>query len=342
MLPEHDDSPSAAPQEVSAPQGTSDICLTSSGTFSINPRGCYIYTSKSFPVTVGPSLEPQPLLLTATGAYVHGQVKITSSIPSSTGGVLEAITVLAEPGGGVVTAIQVNPETDPGVYTYTLPADLGSSVTVTPVQPEGSLLLFKPESVTYQLAAAPAKGCPDAVAPIAAYQGVVVAGSTEPPVPGEDFTMTTKGGGFLARVEGLKGILTGGGHGSAGSMVWWLATQRRLWQVSMVEAAEHPRSRLAPLSCLHMGKTHCTYGPACSPVPSIQSSIIGCNKRLLFGLHTSHTCTQYADCFSPTHPTIHSAAGAVAHTSCTASHQFTQTPDTLHICLSQLATNTLP
>lgn len=55
---------------------------------------------------------------------------------------------------------------------------------IEPVQPDGGSLIFKPSRTRYQLLQG-AKGCPEAVPEITAYEGVVVTGSTEPAVAGE-------------------------------------------------------------------------------------------------------------------------------------------------------------
>jgi hypothetical protein len=190
LLPNEDDGDadgdSAAPLEVAAAKGTTSLCLPRSGSFTLTPRGCYIFGSgASFPVTVGGDARPPVLQLVATGAYVSGQLVVAAPASPSSQPLPEALTVWAQPGGTAVTATQVNPELEPGVYTYTLPVQLDApAVVITPSAPPGSHLLFRPESVTYDLVPH-TKGCPAPVVTLHAYRGVTVSGATEPPVAGE-------------------------------------------------------------------------------------------------------------------------------------------------------------
>jgi hypothetical protein len=137
-------------------------------------------------------------------AYVDGIIRVTSSSSSSDDAKttsssssrqdlparIEIGTITAEPAdsvaeaGVVATASQLNPETEPGVYTYTLDLDLGSTVMIEPVQPDGGALIFQPTRTRYQLLPG-AKGCPERVPEIGAHEGVVVAGTTKPSVAGE-------------------------------------------------------------------------------------------------------------------------------------------------------------
>lgn len=134
-------------------------------------------------------------------AFVDGVIRVTSSpggggtaVTASSSHLPQRIkigTITAEPADGVAeagvvaTAAQLNPETEPGVYTYTLAVDLGSTVMIEPVQPDGGALIFQPTRTRYQLMPG-AKGCPEQVPEIGAHEGVVVAGTTKPPVAGEE------------------------------------------------------------------------------------------------------------------------------------------------------------
>ena len=180
--------------EVAANKGKNTICLPGSGSFILTPRGCYIFSSKSYPVTVSPDAVAPPLQLTANRAYVDGVIRV---LPSSSGdaasasfpGAIEIGTITAEPAdsvaeaGVVATATQLNPETAPGLYSYTLSLDLGSTVMIEPVQPDGGALLFMPARTRYQLVHG-TKGCPDAIPEIKAHEGVIVSGQTDPAVSG--------------------------------------------------------------------------------------------------------------------------------------------------------------
>lgn len=187
------------PFEVAATKGTTTLCLPGSGNFLITPKGCYIFSSKSYSVTASPEAPVQPLKLTATRAYVDGLVKIAppsgqTLSPSSLPGSIDIGTITAEPAdsvseaGVVASATQLNPENQLGVYSYTLALDLGSTVMIEPVQPDGGSLIFVPARTRYHLGAG-AKGCPDAVPDITAHEGVLVSGQTEPAVAGERHCM---------------------------------------------------------------------------------------------------------------------------------------------------------
>jgi hypothetical protein len=188
-----EDSTSAAPFQVPAVQGKTTICLPGQGSYTLAPKGCYIFSSQAYPVLVGPESPAQPLKLTAARAYVSGVVRVTSSpggvTSSSLPPSIEIGTISIEPADSVVeagvvaTATQLNPETEPGVYTYTLALDLGSTVGIEAVQPDGGLLLFKPTRTRYTVAPGSA-GCPDSVPDIAAYEGILVSGATDPAVAG--------------------------------------------------------------------------------------------------------------------------------------------------------------
>jgi hypothetical protein len=68
---------------------------------------------------------------------------------------IEIGTITTEPADSVVeagvvaTATQVNPDSDPGLYTYTLALDIGSTVMVEAVQPDGGSLIFTPSRTRY-------------------------------------------------------------------------------------------------------------------------------------------------------------------------------------------------
>lgn len=195
-----DDKTPIKPFEVAASKGKNTLCLPGSGKYLLTPKGCYIFSSKSYPVTVSTDAPTLPLQLTATRAYVDGIIKVTSSSGAAVSHLPHAIeigTITAEPAdsvaeaGVVATATQLNPEGQPGVYSYTLALDLGSTVMIEPVQPDGGLLIFKPARTRYHLAAG-AKGCPESVPDVTAYKGVVVTGRTEPAVSGEEQTTRTR------------------------------------------------------------------------------------------------------------------------------------------------------
>lgn len=188
-----DEGSSLTPFQVPAVQGKTLVCLPGQGRYTLAPKGCYIFSSQAYPISVNPDSPTQPLKLTASRAYVNGVIRVTSSPGGITSSKLppriEIGTISIEPADSVVeagvvaTASQLNPESDPGVYTYTLALDLGSTVGIEPVQPDGGLLIFQPTRTRFQVV--PGSGsCPKAVPDITAFEGTVVSGATEPAVAG--------------------------------------------------------------------------------------------------------------------------------------------------------------
>jgi hypothetical protein len=191
------DGSNVTPFEVTLQAGKNTVCLPATGSYIVTPKGCYIFNSKTYDVTVTRDT-PTPLLkLTASRAYVDGVIRVTSPASSDDGVTSSSLpetisigTITAEPAdsvaeaGIVAKATQLNPESEPGVYTYTLALDLGSTVMVEPVQPDGGALIFNPTRTRYQMVAG-MKGCPDSVPEIGAHVGVVVSGATNPAVAGK-------------------------------------------------------------------------------------------------------------------------------------------------------------
>lgn len=74
---------SIQPFEVSAAKGKSTLCLPGSGSYVLSPRGCYIFSSKSYSISVGgpstTSTPPPTLQLTASRAYVDGLIRVAAS-----------------------------------------------------------------------------------------------------------------------------------------------------------------------------------------------------------------------------------------------------------------------
>jgi hypothetical protein len=243
-----EDSTAAAPLQVPAVHGKTTICLPGQGSYTLAPKGCYIFSSQAYPVSVSAGSPAQPLKLTAARAYVNGVVRVTPSPGAVTSSPLppsiEIGTISIEPADSVVeagvvaTATQLNPETEPGVYTYTLALDLGSTVGIEAVQPDGGLLLFKPTRTRYTVAAG-SGGCPEAVPDISAYEGVVVSGATEPAVAGVRYLQACK------EWMSLSGVDTGGG-----------GVHRRT-QLAMDEAQTMP-------SVTHWGRCCYTSDPTCT------------------------------------------------------------------------------